>query len=99
MEVVRIWDATPMTPEIKVDREAIGLVASLVSDGRPAARSPGRSANYPTIDDQVRKRALNLAAAQGRAEEARRPRPLCGSFSPRTCSETRSRSSSGRIPA
>ena len=76
LEVVRIWDATPVTPESRVNIQARGLFSSLVSSGRPPAEIVATIRSLKTIDDQVRLRALALAEAHERAREMRETEAL-----------------------
>jgi WD40 repeat protein len=58
---VKSWDATPLTPELRVLREARGLLEFLSAQQRPAAEIRDRIRRDPTISDDVRRRALDLA--------------------------------------
>jgi WD40 repeat protein len=58
---VLIWDATPVTPELRVFREARSVVAFLSAGKLPAAEIAARIRRDPTISDEVRRRALELA--------------------------------------
>ncbi len=71
LEIVRIWDATPMTPELKVHREALGILESLVGGGQAPALVARRIGDLAALPDRVRSRALELAAANERAALAR----------------------------
>jgi WD40 repeat protein/tetratricopeptide (TPR) repeat protein len=78
--VVRVWDATPMTPESRVDYEALGLLSGLASDNRPGEEINRRIHECPTIDDRVRDRALALASAREQADIARAAEPVVTSL-------------------
>jgi eukaryotic-like serine/threonine-protein kinase len=58
---VRVWDARPPTPEVRDEREALGLVDALFA--RPAAEVDvkARIRDDPAITDAVRRRALAFA--------------------------------------
>ncbi len=71
LEIVRIWDATPMTPELKVNREALGILESLVGGGHAPALLARKIGDLAAVPDRVRSRALELAAANQRAALAR----------------------------
>ena len=58
---VKIWDATPMTPEQSVIREARGLVVFLSLKALPTDEVLARIRRDPTISEPVRKLALDLA--------------------------------------
>ena len=58
---VKIWDATPMTPEQRVIREARGLVVFLSLTSLPTDEVLARIRRDPTISEPVRKLALDLA--------------------------------------
>jgi WD40 repeat protein/serine/threonine protein kinase len=57
---LRVWDATPLTPERRVEQEARARLDSLFS--RPLARAEvvTRLRGDPTISEAVRRRALGL---------------------------------------
>jgi WD40 repeat protein/tetratricopeptide (TPR) repeat protein len=80
LAAVRVWDATPMTPESRVDYEALGLLSELASRHGPAAEINRRIRECPTIDDLVRDRALALASAREQAEIARAAEPIVRSL-------------------
>jgi len=58
---VQIWDAAPMTPELRVLREASSVFDFLSDQKLPAAEIVARIRRDPTISDAVRTRALALA--------------------------------------
>jgi WD40 repeat protein len=58
---VKVWDASPMTQELRAIREARGLLDFLSAQQRPAAEIRDRIRRDPTISDDVRRRALDLA--------------------------------------
>jgi eukaryotic-like serine/threonine-protein kinase len=58
---VKIWDATPMTPEQRVIREARGLVVFLSLKSLPTDEVLARIRRDPTISEPVRQLALELA--------------------------------------
>jgi hypothetical protein len=58
---VQLWDAAPLTPERRVHREAIGLVRLLVGRSASSADLRDRIRRDPTVSEQVRGRALELA--------------------------------------
>ncbi len=57
---VQVWDAAPMTPEIRLLREARSVVEFLAAQKLPAAEVAARIRRDPTISDAVRARALEL---------------------------------------
>jgi WD40 repeat protein len=58
---VRIWDATPMTPELRVLREARGVIEFLCAKSLPKDELLARIRRDPTISEPVRKLALDVA--------------------------------------
>jgi WD40 repeat protein/serine/threonine protein kinase len=58
---VKVWDARPLTPERKLDQEALGLVAFLFA--RPVLRDEvlDRLRAHPAVSEAVRRKALTLA--------------------------------------
>jgi WD40 repeat protein len=69
--VIRVWDASPMTPAGRVNAEALGVVAAAATEGRPAADVARLIRDAPTIDEPVRRRALTLADVRAKAAAAR----------------------------
>jgi tetratricopeptide (TPR) repeat protein len=65
-QTVKIWDATPLTPDLRVLREARGVVEFLFARSLPPAEVLARIQHDPTLSAAVRSRALDLAAAQER---------------------------------
>jgi WD40 repeat protein len=59
---VRLWDARPLTPELFIEREALGLVRFLREKGIPNEKLMGTIAADKTITDAVRARAIALAS-------------------------------------
>jgi eukaryotic-like serine/threonine-protein kinase len=55
---VKLWDSRPLTPELRVTREARGVVDFLLAGKIPVAEIPDRIHRDPTISDEVRRRAL-----------------------------------------
>ncbi len=58
---VLLWDAAPLTPELRLLREARSVVEFLAAQKLPAAEVAARIRRNPTISDAVRARALELA--------------------------------------
>jgi WD40 repeat protein len=58
---VLLWDAAPMTPELRILREARSVVEFLSAQKLTAAEITARIRRDPTISDAVRTRALELA--------------------------------------
>ncbi|MGP0063331.1 MAG: WD40 repeat domain-containing serine/threonine protein kinase [Isosphaeraceae bacterium] len=58
---VKLWDATPLTPELRVLREARDVVEFLSSRSLPKDEVLDRIRRDPTIGEPVRQRALVLA--------------------------------------
>ncbi len=58
---VKIWDATPMTPEQRVIREARGVIEFLAAKSLTKDEIVARIRRDPTISEPVRKQALDLA--------------------------------------
>ena len=58
---VKIWDARPLSPELRTSREARSVVEFLLAQKLPAAEVLARIGRDPTISDEVRQRALDLA--------------------------------------
>jgi WD40 repeat protein len=59
-KTVRLWDARPLTPEIMVEREALGLVEFLFAEPLPKAQMIENLRANKTISEPVRQRALAL---------------------------------------
>jgi tetratricopeptide (TPR) repeat protein len=57
---VKVWDARPLTPEIRDQREALGLVDALFARLGGASEVMARIQNHPAITDAVRRHALAL---------------------------------------
>ncbi len=77
---VKIWDATPLTPELRVLREARDVVEFLSARSLPKDEVLARIPRDPTIGESVRKLALDLAehdaaATAGAPERAPLGRP------------------------
>ena len=60
MVTVQIWDATPLTPELLVLREARSIVEFLTAQKLPDSEMISRIRREPAISDAVRTRALSL---------------------------------------
>jgi hypothetical protein len=61
---VRVWDARPLTPELRVEREACGLLEHLFADKIPGkAELLEKLRSNRTINERVRQKALVLADA------------------------------------
>jgi WD40 repeat protein len=58
---VRVWDARPPTPEVRDEREALGLVDALFARPGGEAGAMARIRDDPAITDSVRRRALAFA--------------------------------------
>ena len=58
-----MWDARPLTEEMQVEREALGLLDWLFSRPLPRQEVLQRLRNHPAISERVRQRALELAPA------------------------------------
>jgi WD40 repeat protein/serine/threonine protein kinase len=67
-----MWDAQPLTPEEAVEREALGLLDWLFSRPLPRQEVLERLRTHPAISEQVRRRALEVAA---HFREEDNPRP------------------------
>jgi WD40 repeat protein len=57
-----MWDARPLTPEVAVEREALGLLDWLFSRPLPRREVLERLRTHPAISEPVRLRALEAAA-------------------------------------
>jgi eukaryotic-like serine/threonine-protein kinase len=64
-EAVKLWDATPLTPESRTNREAAELVEFLFGQRLPTTEVLDRIQDNPTLDPDVRRRALDLAGPYG----------------------------------
>ena len=62
---VKIWDATPLTPELRKIREAVDLVEFLFGQHLPTSEVLDRIRDNPTLDPEVRRQALDLAGSYG----------------------------------
>jgi WD40 repeat protein len=58
---VQLWDAAPLTPQRRVHREALGLARFQLRRATSAADLRERIRRDPTISDEVRARAADLA--------------------------------------
>jgi hypothetical protein len=58
---LKIWDATPITPERRAHLEAVSLVSFLVERAISSADLRDRIRRDPTVSDEVRARAQELA--------------------------------------
>jgi hypothetical protein len=58
---VRLWEAGASTPEEQASREALGVVEFLFAQSLSADQVRDRIRNDPTLDADVRQRALDLA--------------------------------------
>ena len=77
---MKVWDATPSTPELRVLREARDVVEFLSARSLPKDEVLARIRRDPTIGDSVRRLALDLAehaaaTTAGTAEPAPLGRP------------------------
>jgi WD40 repeat protein/serine/threonine protein kinase len=64
-ENVKLWDATPLNPELRTIRDAAELVEFLFSQPLPTSEVLDRIRNNPSLDAEVRRRALELAEDHG----------------------------------
>ena len=73
-ENIKLWDATPPSPELQTIRDAAELVEFLFGQPLPAPEVLDRIRSNPSLDAEVRRRALELAEAHGELlyEEAER---------------------------
>jgi tetratricopeptide (TPR) repeat protein len=62
---VKLWDAMPLTPESRTNREAADLVEFLFGQQLPTTEVLDRIRYNPTLDSEVRRRALDLAGPYG----------------------------------
>jgi hypothetical protein len=62
---VKLWDATPLTPELRMIREATDLVEFLFDQHLPTSEVVNRIRDNPSLDPEVRHRALDLAGSYG----------------------------------
>ena len=58
---VKLWEAAPSTPEEQAPREARGVLEFLFAQSLTAVQARDRIRHDPTLDDEVRQRALALA--------------------------------------
>jgi hypothetical protein len=64
-QAVKLWDATPLTPESRTNREAADLVEFLFGQPLSTTEVLDRIRDNPTLDSDVRRRALDLAGPYG----------------------------------
>jgi hypothetical protein len=64
-QTVTLWDASPPTPERRAAREARDLVQLLFGQHRSTAEVLDRIRDHPSLDAEVRRRALDLARPYG----------------------------------
>ena len=62
---VKLWDATPLNPELRTTRDAAELVEFLFGQPLPTSEVLDRIRDNPSLDAEVRRRALELAEAHG----------------------------------
>ena len=74
---VKIWDATPLTPESRASREARGVVEFLSAQSLPKDEILARIRRDPTLSEPARQRALELAR-QAVTTSATSPDPAPG---------------------
>jgi WD40 repeat protein len=58
---IRLWTSAPIDPETRTLREARSVVGFLLAKGLPADELLARIRREPTISDELRRRALELA--------------------------------------
>ena len=58
---VNVWDARDLTPELRVEREAVGLLNFLFNNSLPKREVVERVKRDQTISEEVRKKALEFA--------------------------------------
>jgi len=58
---VKLWEAAPSTPEVQASREARCVLEFLFAQSLTAAQARDRIRHDPTLDPEVRQRALALA--------------------------------------
>src|SRR5262249_56437693 len=77
---LKVWDATELTAQARVEYEARGLVQWLFAKPLPPDQVAAAVRRDPTITEPVRKRALawvgHFERIQARAEAARLVKPL-----------------------
>ncbi len=64
-QAVKLWDATPLSAESRTNREAADLVEFLFGQQLPTTEVLNRIRDNPTLDSEVRRRALDLAGPYG----------------------------------
>jgi Tfp pilus assembly protein PilF len=64
-QAVKIWDATLLTPDARTIREAADVVEFLFGQQLPTTEVLDRIRDNPTLDSEVRRRALDLAESYG----------------------------------
>ena len=64
-QTVKVWDATPLTLELRTIRESVDLVEFLFGQHLPTSEVLDRIRDNPTLDPEVRRRALDLAGPYG----------------------------------
>ncbi len=64
-QAVKLWDATPLTSESRMNRGAGDLVEFLFGQQLPTTEVLDRIRSDPTLDSEVRRRALDLAGPYG----------------------------------
>jgi hypothetical protein len=79
-DTVKLWDATPLTTELRVMREARGVVEDLVARSLPAAEVLARIRRDAILSEPVRRQALALADPYRRDRVAREAERLVESL-------------------
>ena len=64
-QAVKLWDATPLSAESRTNREAADLVEFLFGQQLPTTEVLNRIRDNPTLDSEMRRRALDLAGPYG----------------------------------
>jgi WD40 repeat protein len=70
--LLQVWDARPLTPERKVEREALGLLDQLFSRPLPRQEVLEAIRTHPALGEGVRQQALRLAEHYREEEDPRR---------------------------
>ena len=58
---MKVWDARPWTPELRVEREALSMIHWLRGQGKAQTEWRNAIAADQTISEPVRERALQFA--------------------------------------
>jgi hypothetical protein len=75
---IHVWDARPLTPELAVERDALGLVESLFAKSFPKRNVIEQLRRSQAVSESVRQKALELVDRFAEEEAKTEPRDTAG---------------------